>query len=92
MVVIVLGIVGLVWYTMTVAVYGPRLVSGSAGGAIFAAIVLLVFNTLVRQGTPSAPYPPTQWQCRIWLRVSSKQGRQRHAPVCNHPSNPHACR
>lgn len=59
MVVIVLGIVGLVWYTMTVAVYGPRLVRSSAGAAIFAAIVLLVFNALVRQ----LPFPLSTYGC-----------------------------
>lgn len=47
MVLLVLGIVGFVWYAVVVAAYGPKMVHGSAASKFGSSLLVIVFTTLV---------------------------------------------
>jgi hypothetical protein len=47
MVLLVLGIVGFIWYTMVVAVYGPKMVRGPPLASLGSGAMLIAVNTLV---------------------------------------------
>ena len=48
MVLIVVGMFGLSWYSMVVECYGPLISKGPAGLVFFAFMVVVIFTSLVR--------------------------------------------